>query len=126
MSRRTLKLQRIPMEVRAQNTWAETIEKESIARLNFVKKEYSEDDLWFDRTKYRPRGQPIILSAPGLSNPGFIPNPDILQEKPDEICKLLLFKTEIISLIIFSKITAMRYGQTFESSIMQEDVKVVK
>ncbi len=83
--KRILKLSRIPMEVRAQNTWKETIEKESMARLQFVIPEWEDEDVWFDRTKYRPRGQPIILTAPGLSNPDFVPDPESLDQKPNEI-----------------------------------------
>ncbi len=56
------------MEVRAQNTWKETIQKESAARLHFIKRESSDEDIWFDRTKYKLKGKPIILSAPGLKN----------------------------------------------------------
>lgn len=83
-SRRTLKLTRIPMEVRAQNTWKETIEKESMTRLMFVKRELSEEDFWFDRTKYRPRGQPIILTSPRLYTE-LDSNTDSLQHKTEEI-----------------------------------------
>ena len=84
-TRRTLKLTRIPMEVRAQNTWKETIEKESMTRLMFVQRESSDEDFWFDRTKYRPRGQPIILTSPGLINPDLVPNPENLPQNPKEI-----------------------------------------
>ncbi len=73
------------MEVQAQNTWKETIEKEAMARLNFQIPEWEDEDAWFDRTKYRPRGQPIILQSPGLSNPDFVPDPETLVQKPDEI-----------------------------------------
>lgn len=89
-TRRTLKLTRIPMEVRAQNTWKETIEKESMARLMFVKHELLEEDIWFDRTKYRPRGQPIILTSPTLL-PELISNSETLQEKTEEIGNILYF-----------------------------------
>ena len=51
------------MEVRAQDTWTQTIQKESRARLYFVKRESSNEDIWFDRTKYRAKGKPIILTS---------------------------------------------------------------
>ncbi len=50
--------------MQAQNTWKETIEKESTARLHFFKKEYSDEDFWFDRSKYRLKGKPITLNIP--------------------------------------------------------------
>ena len=93
-SKRILKLTRIPMEVRAQDTWKETIEKEAIARLMFVKPEWEDEDLWFDRTQYRPRGKPIILTAPGMKSSDVASNTDNSEEKTKEMSMFYTLKKE--------------------------------
>ena len=54
-------MSRIAMDVRAQNSWKELIEKEATTRLlcNFKREETKEDDEWFNRSKYSQKRSTI-------------------------------------------------------------------